>query len=590
MCGVIGYVGKDNANEHLFKGLKNLEYRGYDSCGVAIKEDNHHIQVIKDVKLIEELKKEISVVGKIGIGHNRWATRGKVDQKNAHPQFSEAGEVFIVHNGIIENYDKLKAHYFAGAHFISDTDTEIVVKLLEHFLEKEDFLSAIRRAMEVIEGSYAILAINKSEDRIYFMKKKSPLLIGLGADENFLTSDLIALNSKATKYISLLDLDYGYITNNEYKIMNLLKEGTPLVMGNTFKYEESSKGQFPHFMIKEIFEQSLVVKNIIKTYFKEETLSINATILDALKSADKICFLACGTSFHASLVGKQLFEDLLKKPCDVLIASEFAYNVPILPKKTLFILISQSGETADLKLALSVVKEMKCPSLLLTNVITSSLASLTDYALDLHAGVEIAVASTKAYVAQVALLYVLAHRAYGTNEEKVKNNLFQLSYAVDDVLNQADHLKKVAVDLFKTSSAFFLGRGIGFYTALEAALKLREVTYIQAVGYASGELKHGTIALIEQDSPVVAFVHDEKTAKFVRLNLEETILRGAKGIVISLEKVAQPGDEIVVGNVDLHLASALMIVVAQLFTYYTALALHRNVDQPRNLAKSVTVE
>ena len=590
MCGVIGYIGKDKANEHLFKGLKSLEYRGYDSCGVAIRDDNQKIEVIKDTKLIDELKTEVTLEGHIGIGHNRWATHGIVNQKNAHPHFSSEKEVYIVHNGIIENYDKLKKEFFSDHTFASDTDTEVIVKLIEYFSKTEDFIVAIRRTMEVLEGSYAVLVLNQCEDRIYFMKNKSPLLIGLGEDENFLTSDLIALNPQAKRYIYLHDYDFGYIDANDYQVLNLLKVTKPEIYVNNFKYEESGKGQFEHFMIKEIFEQSFVIKNIAKEYLKEDLVTIDSNIISEIKKADKVCFLACGTSYHATLIGKQIFEDLLAKPCDVFIASEFSYNLPILPKKTLFILVSQSGETADLKLALSAVKENKYKSLLLTNVMTSSLAHLSDYSLPLHAGPEIAVASTKAYVAQVSLLYLLAHRVNGTKSDMIKNHLFELSYAIDDVLNDAEHIKHVALELFTNRNAFFIGRGIGYYTALEAALKLKEVTYIQAEGFASGELKHGTIALIEQNTPVIAFIHESKTAMLVRSNLTETISRGAKGIVISLKDVSYHTDEFILGNVDLHLSSALMIVVAQLFTYYMALALDRNVDKPRNLAKSVTVE
>ncbi|MEC1117839.1 glutamine--fructose-6-phosphate transaminase (isomerizing) [Bacillus safensis] len=600
MCGIVGYIGQNDAKEILLKGLEKLEYRGYDSAGIAVaNEDGVH--VFKEKGRIAELREVVdaNVASSAGIGHTRWATHGVPSHLNAHPHQSVSGRFTLVHNGVIENYVQLTREYLQDVTLKSDTDTEVVVQVIEQFVNRGlDTEEAFRQTLLQLKGSYAIaLFDNENKETIYVAKNKSPLLVGFGEDFNVVASDAMAMLQVTNEYAELMDKEMVIVTKDEVIIKNL--DGDIMTRPSYIAELDASdieKGTYPHYMLKETDEQPLVMRKIIQEYQDENgKLSVAGDIASAVAEADRIYIVACGTSYHAGLVGKQYIEDWAKVPVEVHVASEFSYNMPLLSKKPLFIFLSQSGETADSRAVLVQVKELGHKALTITNVPGSTLSREADFTLLLHAGPEIAVASTKAYTAQIAVLAILASVAAELNGQSLDFDLVKelgiVANAMEALVDQKDEMEQIARDFFTvTRNAFFIGRGLDYYVCLEGSLKLKEISYIQAEGFAGGELKHGTIALIEEGTPVIALATQEHVNLSIRGNVKEVVARGANPCVISLKGLEDEGDRFVLPAVHPALAPLASVVPLQLIAYYAALHRGCDVDKPRNLAKSVTVE
>ncbi|MEC0984311.1 glutamine--fructose-6-phosphate transaminase (isomerizing) [Bacillus safensis] len=600
MCGIVGYIGQNDAKEILLKGLEKLEYRGYDSAGIAVaNEDGVH--VFKEKGRIAELREVVdaNVASSAGIGHTRWATHGVPSHLNAHPHQSVSGRFTLVHNGVIENYVQLTREYLQDVTLKSDTDTEVVVQVIEQFVNRGlDTEEAFRQTLLQLKGSYAIaLFDNENKETIYVAKNKSPLLVGFGEDFNVVASDAMAMLQVTNEYAELMDKEMVIVTKDEVIIKNL--DGDIMTRPSYIAELDASdieKGTYPHYMLKETDEQPLVMRKIIQEYQDENgKLSVAGDIASAVAEADRIYIVACGTSYHAGLVGKQYIEDWAKVPVEVHVASEFSYNMPLLSKKPLFIFLSQSGETADSRAVLVQVKELGHKALTITNVPGSTLSREADFTLLLHAGPEIAVASTKAYTAQIAVLSILASVAAELNGQSLDFDLVKelgiVANAMEALVDQKDEMEQIARDFFTvTRNAFFIGRGLDYYVCLEGSLKLKEISYIQAEGFAGGELKHGTIALIEEGTPVIALATQEHVNLSIRGNVKEVVARGANPCVISLKGLEDEGDRFVLPAVHPALAPLASVVPLQLIAYYAALHRGCDVDKPRNLAKSVTVE
>lgn len=600
MCGIVGYNGYLDAKEILLKGLEKLEYRGYDSAGIAIQ-NQEGITVFKEKGRIADLRKIVDdkMKGNIGIGHTRWATHGEPNKINAHPHQSLSGRFTIVHNGVIENYHLLQKEYLKDAPMLSDTDTEVIVQLVELFSnEGSSTEEAFRKTLSLLHGSYAIALLDMEDtETIYVAKNKSPLLVGVGEGFNVVASDAMAMLQVTNQFIELHDKEVVLVSKDKVEISTIdgrQIERKPYTV--ELDASDIEKGTYPHYMLKEMDEQPGVVRKIIQEYSNNAgELTIDEAILSALRNADRIYIIAAGTSYHAGLVGKQYFEKLAGIPVEVHISSEFGYNMPLLSEKPLFIFISQSGETADSRQVLVKVKELGYPALTITNVAGSTLSREADYTLLLHAGPEIAVASTKAYVAQLA---VLAIAAYVTGKSKgniinfdLKTELAFAANAIQTIVDSKEELHNISNEyLNHTRNAFFIGRNIDYYVSLEGALKLKEISYIQAEGFAGGELKHGTIALIENGTPVFALVTQEPVALNIRGNVKEVVARGANACVISMEGLNEDEDRLVIPKVHALLTPLVAVVPLQFISYYAALDRGCDVDKPRNLAKSVTVE
>ncbi len=600
MCGIVGYNGYLDAKEILLKGLEKLEYRGYDSAGIAIQ-NQEGITVFKEKGRIADLRKIVDdkMKGNIGIGHTRWATHGEPNKINAHPHQSLSGRFTIVHNGVIENYHLLQKEYLKDAPMQSDTDTEVIVQLVELFSnEGSSTEEAFRKTLSLLHGSYAIALLDMEDtETIYVAKNKSPLLVGVGEGFNVVASDAMAMLQVTNQFIELHDKEVVLVSKDKVEISTIdgrQIERKPYTV--ELDASDIEKGTYPHYMLKEMDEQPGVVRKIIQEYSNNAgELTIDEAILSALRNADRIYIIAAGTSYHAGLVGKQYFEKLAGIPVEVHISSEFGYNMPLLSEKPLFIFISQSGETADSRQVLVKVKELGYPALTITNVAGSTLSREADYTLLLHAGPEIAVASTKAYVAQLA---VLAIAAYVTGKSKgniinfdLKTELAFAANAIQTIVDSKEELHNISNEyLNHTRNAFFIGRNIDYYVSLEGALKLKEISYIQAEGFAGGELKHGTIALIENGTPVFALVTQEPVALNIRGNVKEVVARGANACVISMEGLNEDEDRLVIPKVHALLTPLVAVVPLQFISYYAALDRGCDVDKPRNLAKSVTVE
>lgn len=600
MCGIVGYNGHLDAKEILLRGLEKLEYRGYDSAGIALRNEEG-INVFKEKGRIADLRKAVNedVQSSMGIGHTRWATHGVPNKQNAHPHQSSKKRFTIVHNGVIENYHLLQKEYLKDIPIQSDTDTEVIVQLVEFFAEQGlSTMEAFRKTLTLLHGSYAIALLDEEdENTIYVAKNKSPLLVGVGEDFNVVASDAMAMLQVTNQFIELRDQEIVLVHKDRVEISTL--EGSP-VQRSPFTVEldasDIEKGAYPHYMLKEIDEQPGVVRKIIQQYSNEAgELTIEEDILKVLCECDRIYIIAAGTSYHVGLVGKQYFEKLAGIPVEVHIASEFGYNMPLLSEKPLFIFISQSGETADSRQVLVKVKEKGYPALTITNVAGSTLSREADYTLLLYAGPEIAVASTKAYVAQLAVLAIAAYTA-GKSKEKdldmdLKAELAICANAIQTIVDSKDELHQIAMEYIKVArNAFFIGRNIDYYVSLEGALKLKEISYIQAEGFAGGELKHGTIALIEEGTPVFALVTQEPVALNIRGNVKEVVARGANACILSMDDLNEEGDRFVIPKTHELLSPLVSVVPLQLISYYAALDRGCDVDQPRNLAKSVTVE
>ncbi|MCG8398058.1 glutamine--fructose-6-phosphate transaminase (isomerizing) [Bacillus atrophaeus] len=600
MCGIVGYIGQLDAKEILLKGLEKLEYRGYDSAGIAVANEQG-VHVYKEKGRIADLREVVdqNVASQAGIGHTRWATHGEPSYLNAHPHQSALGRFTLVHNGVIENYVQLKREYLQNTELKSDTDTEVVVQVIEQFvnegLETEE---AFRKTLTLLKGSYAIaLFDSENKETIFVAKNKSPLLVGLGDTFNVVASDAMAMLQVTNEYVELMDKEMVIVTDDQVVIKNL--DGEIMTRASYIAELDASdieKGTYPHYMLKETDEQPLVMRKIIQTYQDENgNLSVAGDIADAVAEADRIYIVACGTSYHAGLVGKQYIEMWANVPVEVHVASEFSYNMPLLSKKPLFIFLSQSGETADSRAVLVQVKAMGHKALTITNVPGSTLSREADYTLLLHAGPEIAVASTKAYTAQIAVLAILASVAAERNGVDIGFDLVQelgiAANTMEALCDQKDEMEMIAREYLTVSrNAFFIGRGLDYFVCIEGALKLKEISYIQAEGFAGGELKHGTIALIEEGTPVFALATQEHVNLSIRGNVKEVAARGANTCIISLKGLDDADDRFVLPEVNPALAPLVSVVPLQLIAYYAALHRGCDVDKPRNLAKSVTVE
>ncbi|MEH7304972.1 glutamine--fructose-6-phosphate transaminase (isomerizing) [Neobacillus drentensis] len=600
MCGIVGYIGNNDTKEILLKGLEKLEYRGYDSAGIAVMND-HGVHVFKEKGRIADLRQIVdeNVYANIGIGHTRWATHGVPSKVNSHPHQSSSGRFTLVHNGVIENYDLLKREYLADITFTSETDTEVIVQLVELFVKEGlDVLEAFRKTLTLLHGSYALALLDAEDNEtIYVAKNKSPLLVGLGNDFNVVASDAMAMIQVTNQYLELVDKEIVLVSKKDVTIQNLNGE---IISREPYTAEldasDIEKGTYPHYMLKEIDEQPLVMRKIIQTYQNAQgELTIAEDIIKAVNESDRIYIVAAGTSYHAGLVGKQFIENMAKIPVEVHIASEFVYNMPLLTKKPLFIFISQSGETADSRAVLVKVKEMGYPSLTITNVPGSTLSREADYTLLLHAGPEIAVASSKAYTAQLAVLAILAEVTAKSQNIHVDLDLIHelgiIANAMEVLCDSKELIEHISREFLSvTRNAFFIGRGVDYYVGLEGALKLKEISYIQAEGFAGGELKHGTIALIEEGTPVIALATQESVNLSIRGNVKEVAARGASTCIISMKGLNMDEDSFVIPEVHELLTPLISVIPMQLIAYYAALHRDCDVDKPRNLAKSVTVE
>ena len=596
MCGIVGYIGKEQAAPILLSGLSKLEYRGYDSAGIAVLGEDG-IQISKAVGKLDNLCKKTDngnmIKGTCGIGHTRWATHGKPTEANAHPHCSK--RFVLVHNGIIENEAELKNKYLSDVEFKSDTDTEVLVHLLQKFTDNgEDTEVAIKHIIAEVDGSYALAVIDlENIDTMYILKNKSPLLIGKGNGFNMVGSDAMAMIANTNTFYEINDKEYAVITKDD---INIYTSYGKHIDRDTFVAEldlsDTEKGTYPHYMLKEIEEQPAVIRRIIQQYSDVEgNFSIDKEIINDVKNCDKIYIIACGTSYHAGLIGKHFFEKISGKPAESYIASEFVYNMPLLSKKPLFVFISQSGETADCRAVLVRIKELGHKSLTITNVKGSTLSREADHTLLLYAGPEIAVASTKAYTAQVAVLAILAAVVENKVNIDLRYELAMLANVMEaECMNREEYSSYAKDYLYGQRNCFYIGRGLDYYVCMEAALKLKEISYIQTEGFAAGELKHGTIALIEKNTPVFAITTQENTNLNTRSNIKEVKARGAHVLCISTEALSSHKDQIVVGDVHELLTPLVTVVPAQYIAYYAALQKECDIDKPRNLAKSVTVE
>ena len=602
MCGIVGVVGNTNATDILIQGLEKLEYRGYDSAGVFLASEGKS-QLVKAVGRIAELStKAEGVEGTAGIGHTRWATHGKPTEDNAHPHRSETGRFVLVHNGVIENYLEIKEEYLAGHHFKGQTDTEIAAHLIGKFAEEDGLstLEAFKKALHIIRGAYAF-ALMDAEDpsTIYVAKNKSPLLIGLGDGYNMVCSDAMAMIRETNQYMEIHDQELVIVKADSVEVQDY--DGNSRERASytaELDLSDIGKGTYPYYMLKEIDEQPTVMRKLIQAYTDEAgQVVVDPAIIKAVQDADRIYILAAGTSYHAGFASKKMLEELTDTPVELGISSEWGYGMPLLSKKPLFIFISQSGETADSRQVLVKANEMGIPSLTVTNVPGSTLSREADMTMLLHAGPEIAVASTKAYTAQIAALAFLAKavgEANGNEKAKAFDLVHELSIvaqSIESTLSEKEVIdEKVRGLLETTRNAFYIGRGQDYYVAMEASLKLKEISYIQCEGFAAGELKHGTIALIEEGTPVIALLSDPVLASHTRGNIQEVAARGAHVLTIAEENVAKETDDLVLTAVHPYLSPISMVVPTQLIAYFATLHRGLDVDKPRNLAKSVTVE
>ncbi|MDB6220120.1 glutamine--fructose-6-phosphate transaminase (isomerizing) [Lactobacillus amylovorus] len=603
MCGIVGVVGKP-ARDIILNGLTNLEYRGYDSAGIYLNDLNGHEYLTKAVGRISNLKEKLTPdeQGLVGIGHTRWATHGKPTVDNAHPHFDETKRFYLVHNGVIENYAELKEKYLQGVKFHSDTDTEVVVQLISKIARDKnlDTFSAFKEALKLVKGSYAFLLVDDTEpDHVFIAKNKSPMMLGLGDGFNIIASDAISVLDQTKTFVDLQDGDVGDITKDSYTIETIdgkKVDREPHVLN--IDPNAASKGTYEFYMLKEIDEQPGVMRHMSQNYLDENgEPKVDSKIVDAISKADRLYIFAAGTSYHAGLVGKTIFEHYTGIPTEVGYASEAGYHFPMMSKHPFFIFLTQSGETADSRVVLKEANKRGIPSLTMTNVEGSTLSREADYTMLLGAGPEIAVASTKAYTAQVALQAVLAKalgEKLGVQEAKdwnLKHDLAIAAEGIQQIVDGKEKLEKLAKKyLVPSRNAFYIGRGIDHAVALEGALKLKEVSYIQTEGFAAAELKHGTISLIEKGTPVIALINDPVTADLTRGNIQEVVSRGASIITIVGKKFANAADTIVLPDINYYMSALLTVVPTQLLAYYASKDKGLDVDKPRNLAKSVTVE
>ena len=616
MCGIVGYTGHRNAVPVLLEGLGRLEYRGYDSAGIAcLNHDGKHLFVVKEKGKLARLKEELnrhSFSAKMGIGHTRWATHGEPSRINAHPHMNSAGRVAIVHNGIIENHAALKEKLTRkGLRFVSQTDTEVAANLIGHYYGKGNLLEAARRAVKELRGNFTFVAIAQEEpEKIVAFKRSNPLVIGLGKGENFVASDVTALLAYTRRVLYLEDEEYAEITPRHVRIFSsagkIIRRSPVTVRWDVSKVQ---KGGYRHFMLKEINEQPAVVKSILAAHVKNGRIlfdTINGKFTKRLKRIRKIHFVSCGTAYHAGLVGNYMMGECLDLPVEATVSSEFRYEDPSVDEKDLVILITQSGETADTLAALREAKAKGALTLAVVNVVGSTIAREADCVIYTHAGPEIGVASTKAYLAQLTVTVLFSLYLAGIHPRRKKyfsrlkikirlEEMLRLPAQLKETLHQEPAVIRCAKDLYRKKNFLYLGRGYNFPNALEGALKLKEITYAHAHGYPAGEMKHGPIALVDKHQPVICICpRSSKTYEKMLSNIEE--IKAREGIIIAIaakgdKRVAKLSTRVfsVPGTSEMF-SPILTAVPLQLFAYHVAVLNDRDVDQPRNLAKSVTVE
>lgn len=612
MCGIVGYIGPREAYPILIKGLKRLEYRGYDSAGIALADGD--LKLYKEVGRVKDL--EASVVGKditgtIGIGHTRWATHGEPNQVNAHPHYSQNKTLAMIHNGIIENYASLREEMqLRGHNFLSETDTEVLIHLIEDVQQREGLglVEAVRVALNQVVGAYAIAILSKGEpDLLIAARKGSPLVIGIGEGEHFLASDATPLIEYTKKVVYLNDEEIAIIPRNgDMRIITIAdQEQTPYIQELEMNLMAIEKGGYDHFMMKEIYEQPLSIRDSMRGRLRidQETITLGgiAEYEDKMAAAKRIIMVACGTSWHAALVGEYLFEDIARIPVEVEYGSEFRYRNPIINEDDIVIAISQSGETADTLAAIRMAKEKGATIIGICNVVGSSIARETHAGSYTHAGPEIGVASTKAFTAQVAVLTLMALRLAkmrGTIERSKFHHLLheleQIPFKVEETLRINEQVMEISKSFVNARNFLYLGRGYNFPVALEGALKLKEISYIHAEGYPAAEMKHGPIALIDKDMPVVVIATNKGTYEKVVSNIQE--IKARKGVIIAIvtkgdTEVKRLADYVIeIPETEEMFVPLLATIPMQLLAYHIAVARNCEVDMPRNLAKSVTVE
>ncbi|MCX3265306.1 glutamine--fructose-6-phosphate transaminase (isomerizing) [Pedobacter agri] len=612
MCGIVGYIGSRDAWPIVLKGLKRLEYRGYDSAGIAVM-DSFSQKIYKKagkVNVLEDFAKELDCSGNVGMGHTRWATHGHPSDRNSHPHTSNSGNLSIIHNGIIENYATLKEELLNRGHqFASETDTEVLIHLIEEIqsIEGTDLLESIRLALNEVVGAYAIVVMDKNQpDRLYVARKGSPLVIGVGNGEHFVASDATPIIEYTKNVIYLNDNEIAVINKDELLIKRLDNViQTPTIQELNMKLEMLEKGGYEHFMLKEIFEQPRSIRDCMRGRMYPELGKVQLggikEFANKLKNIDRIIIVACGTSWHAGLVGEYLIEDYARIPVEVEYASEFRYRNPIITEKDVVIAISQSGETADTMAAIEMAKDKGATIFGICNVAGASIPRISDAGVYTHAGPEIGVASTKAFTAQVTVLTLIAFYMAQQRGTLGTAELTELLTALDEIpdkvslaLESNELIKYIATEIKDATNCLFLGRGCGFPVALEGALKLKEISYIHAEGYPAAEMKHGPIALIDEQMPVIFIATKNSSYEKVISNIQE--VKARKGIVIAIvtkgdRKVKDMVDYVIeIPDANETFLPLLATIPLQLLSYHIAVMRGCNVDQPRNLAKSVTVE
>ena len=607
MCGIVGYIGTNQATPFLLDGMSKLEYRGYDSSGVAVF-NGEKLVIEKCVGKLENLRNKLAPnmpTGTIGIGHTRWATHGRPSDSNSHPHFEASGRFAVVHNGIIENYLVLKEALIAkGYKFTSETDTEVVAHLLAD-LDTGDFVQTAKKVLGIIEGSYALVLMCTSEpDKLICTKKNNPLIIGLGEGENFVASDIPAVIAKTRRNYILNDGEFAIVTKDKIWVEDA--EGVPIskqVFEVNWDAESATKGGYEHFMLKEIFEQPQAVRATMSTRVgKDNTISFKELNWNKndLAGVNKVFIVACGTAYHAGMVGKYYIEQLARIPVEVDIASEFRYRKPIIDEHTLMIVVSQSGETSDTLEALKEAKRLGARTLAVTNVVASSIAREAEEVVYTYAGPEIAVASTKAYTTQLVVMLMLAlymaQIKNGSTEllQEVVQGLHDLPKQLEEYLTDVKDVEAFAIENQHARDMFFIGRSLDYAVALEGSLKLKEISYIHAEAYAAGELKHGTLALITEEVTVFGIATQLDVYEKTISNIKEVKARDAQVIGVAMQgdtTMAKEVDHVIyIPRANKYVVPVLTVIPLQLFSYYAAVVRGCDVDKPRNLAKSVTVE
>ena len=571
MCGIVGCVGEKDTRTYLYEGLKSLEYRGYDSSGVAIL-TNNGTRVFKSVGRVEKLNEAIENLNYkgLGIGHTRWATHGEPSIKNCHPHTCNSNRFIIAHNGVIENFLKLKQQLISdGYHFNSDTDTEVIANIIEQeFNNCNNVLLSLENTLKRVKGSLALVIIDTlDEEKLYFVKRKSPLLIGVSDSAYYLASDALPMIKKTNKFVDVLDNQYGYITSNALVLMEKGSLVKPKYVSRNAELLNSDLNGYPHYMLKEIEEIPLCISRLTDNYCNQDSFNFDVEMLEEIKKASSVIFIACGTSYHAALIGKRYMQSI-NKFSKAYIASEWAY-FPKVHDNTIYVLLSQSGETADLIKCLNIINNSGAKSIAITNTKGSTLEREATYSCLLYAGVEIAVASTKAYTSQVALLYLL--KSALIDDFNAYNVLIENNNSLNNIIERKQEIHSISKIIYNKKDAYFLARGSDYYVALEASLKLKEITYIHSEAFPSGELKHGPIALIEKSTPVIGFVTLEVVNDATRNNFEEVTTRGAKVFVISTKALSRSDDSFVIDDVNEEISSLSLAMISQYLAYYTAL-------------------